>query len=131
MRIDDGRQAFYTLWNGPNQRPTAVLAANDMLAIGVQWAARNEGVSLPQELSIIGFGDMPLAAQISLPLTTIALARYELGTTMMRMLLDLLQTDADEWLAPTPCKHVETHLIVRQSTTLAPPSDDSYIQVQR
>lgn len=124
MRIDEGRQSFHTLWSRPERRPTAVLAANDMLAIGVQWAARNAGIPLPDALSIIGFGDMPLAAQISLPLTTIALARYELGTNLMCMLLDLLQRDVDgdmnDGSNSIPIKQVETQLVVRKSTTLAP-----------
>ena len=128
MRIDEGRQAFQTLWSRPEPRPTAVLAANDMLAIGVQWAARNAGVSLPDGLSIVGFGDMPLASQISLPLTTIALARYELGTSLMCMLLDLLRREADpdvdgdmnEGSDSTPTQRVATQLVIRKSTTLAP-----------
>ena len=128
MRIDEGRQAFQSLWRRPEPRPTAVLAANDMLAIGVQWAARNAGVSLPDDLSIVGFGDMPLASQISLPLTTIALARYELGTSLMCMLLDLLRREADHDVDgdmnggpdSTPTQQVATQLVVRKSTTFAP-----------
>jgi LacI family transcriptional regulator len=130
MRIEDGRQAFHTVWNGSDRRPTAIVAANDMLAIGVQWAARNEGVALPQALSIVGFGDMPLASQISLPLTTIALARYELGAIMMRMLLDLLPAGVGDWPGSTPCKLIETQLVVRKSTASAPACGVSPIQEQ-
>jgi LacI family transcriptional regulator len=54
-------------------RPTAIFAANDAMAVGVLHAARAMGIAVPEQLSIVGFGDMPIAAQIWPPLTTVHL----------------------------------------------------------
>jgi LacI family transcriptional regulator len=52
-------------------RPTAIFASNDEMAAGVVFAARERGISVPEELSVIGFDDTPIAAHIWPPLTTV------------------------------------------------------------
>jgi LacI family transcriptional regulator len=52
-------------------RPTAIFASNDEMAAGVVFAARERGISVPDELSVIGFDDTPIAAHIWPPLTTV------------------------------------------------------------
>ena len=68
--------------NGAN--PTAVFCANDLLAVGVMSALRGAGISIPNDVSVIGFDDIPLAAQMPVPLTTIRQPMDELGAAGRR-----------------------------------------------
>src|SRR3546814_7253838 len=52
-------------------RPTAVFAVNDNTAVGVLAAARAAGLSVPDQLSVVGYNDIPLAARLPVPLTTV------------------------------------------------------------
>ena len=67
--------------------PTAVFCANDLLAVGVMSALRVAGVSIPGDVSVIGFDDIPLAAQMPVPLTTIRQPMDELGAAAAELLL--------------------------------------------
>lgn len=69
---------------------TAVFCYNDMVAVGVLLACRARGLSVPRDLSVIGFDDVELAQYMTPPLTTIHQPKDELGRLAMRMLLDLL-----------------------------------------
>jgi LacI family transcriptional regulator len=68
-------------------RPTAVFACNDLMAFGAISAAASAGLMLPQDLSIIGFDDIALAAYSSPPLTTIAQPKHQMGALAARILL--------------------------------------------
>ena len=70
---------------------TAVVAANDLLALGALQALQRHGVAVPQSMSLIGHNDMPLLAQISPPLTSVRIQHYEMGYRAARMLLEALQ----------------------------------------
>jgi LacI family transcriptional regulator len=115
LRIEGGYQAFEEL-SCLSPRPTAVIAANDLIALGIMWAARNAGYNLPEELSIIGLDDIDLASRVTPALTTIALPRYEIGRLAMNNLLALIR----EHSQPKNNQIVATRLIVRESTTRAP-----------
>ncbi|PZE83291.1 LacI family transcriptional regulator [Curtobacterium sp. MCBD17_032] len=71
-------------------RPTAVFAANDSSAIGVLQVAGELGLRVPQDLSVVGFDDVPQAANATPPLTTVAQPLHDLGAEALRMLLELL-----------------------------------------
>lgn len=94
------------------QRPTAIFAANDVSALRVITEANRLGLSVPEELSVIGFDDVPEAAKAAPRLTTMAQPMQQLGATAMEMLLRLLRDQA-----PTR-RHacLSTQLIVRGST---------------
>jgi LacI family transcriptional regulator len=96
------------------QRTTAVFAANDLTALGIIWAARDRGLRVPEDLSVIGLDNIRLAAEIYPPLTTVALPQAEIGSMAMRILLNLLQEDRHPQTIPD--ERVETHLIIRRST---------------
>ena len=115
LRIEGGYQAFEEL-SCLSPRPTAVIAANDLIALGIMWAACNAGYNLPEELSIIGLDDIDLASRVTPALTTIALPRYEIGRLAMNNLLALIR----EHSQPKNNQIVATRLIVRESTTRAP-----------
>ena len=113
LRIDGGRRAFDQLIH-TSPRPTAVFTANDLTALGMVWAARNYGVNLPEQLSIIGLDNIELASEINPTLTTVALPRNEIGKLAMQLLLDDIENpdrQADR------CHEVSTQLCIRESTT--------------
>jgi LacI family transcriptional regulator len=93
--------------------PTAIFAGNDQQALGVYEAARQRGLRVPEDLSVVGFDDLPIARWASPPLTTIWQPLAEMGTAAARMLGHLIEDRA-----PHP-KRVElsTELIVRASTS--------------
>ena len=69
-------------------RPTAVFACNDLMAFGALTAAREAGIDVPQQLSIVGFDDIDLAAFSAPPLTTVAQPKQQIGTVAAELLLD-------------------------------------------
>lgn len=90
--------------------PTAVFCYNDMTAIGAIAAIRAWGMHVPEDISLVGFDDIELAAYLNPPLTTIRQPRYELGRRAMEMLLALLAGD-DEVTSIV----LQGELIVRES----------------
>ena len=68
-------------------RPTAIFAASDVQAMGVYEAARQNGLRLPQDLSVVGFDDVPMAQWVSPPLTTLRQPLAEMATLAARTLL--------------------------------------------
>lgn len=93
-------------------RPTAVFAANDLMAIGAMRAVDEAGLRVPADVSIVGVDDIQVAAFQNPPLTTIHQPLTELGTTGVQLLLDILK--GQELTAPQIV--IEPTLIVRQST---------------
>lgn len=93
-------------------RPTAIFAGNDLMAIGALAAAHDANIAVPAELSIVGFDDIHLAGYINPPLTTIAQPKYELGVIAAELLLARL-SDPD---LPPQRRLLQAHLVVRHST---------------
>ena len=96
-------------------RPTAVFAASDQMALGVYEAARQRGLLVPEDLSVVGFDDLPQACWSSPPLTTVRQPLSEMGMLAVRTVLRLLN---DEHLE-SPKVELATEVVVRDST--APP----------
>jgi LacI family transcriptional regulator len=95
--------------------PTAILGGNDMCAIGVMhWAADN-GVSVPAQLSVVGYDNISFAPFTQPPLTTVALPRAEIGRMVFLALKELQESETHEGKE----YRVRPSLVVRQST--APP----------
>jgi LacI family transcriptional regulator/LacI family repressor for deo operon, udp, cdd, tsx, nupC, and nupG len=69
---------------------TAIFCYNDMIAVGVQMACREQGIAIPRDLSIVGFDDIRIASYVNPPLTTIRQPKVELGSRATQLLLDLL-----------------------------------------
>jgi LacI family transcriptional regulator len=93
-------------------RPTAIFAGNDQQALGVYEAARQRGLRIPQDLSVVGFDDLPVARWVSPPLTTVRQPLAEMGRAAAEMLGSLVEG------LPLRSKRVElsTELITREST---------------
>lgn len=94
------------------ERPTAIFAANDLSAIGTMDVARELGISVPDELSVIGFDNVPESALTGPPLTTIAQPMREMGAAALSLLVGLLDGTRE------PGSHVRlpTELVARSST---------------
>jgi LacI family transcriptional regulator len=73
-----------------NRSFTAIVAANDMIAVGALQAMHADGLRCPDDVSIVGFNDMPFVDQLSPPLTTVRLPQYEVGVQAAQLLLDRL-----------------------------------------
>jgi DNA-binding LacI/PurR family transcriptional regulator len=99
-------------------RPTAVFAASDTIAIGLLQAAFQEKITVPEQLSIIGFDDIDIARFTIPPLTTISQSGVEMGRIATEMLLDLI--DAGVPHPDVSDVIVEPKLVVRQSTGPVP-----------
>lgn len=98
----------------PHLRPTAVFAASDWIALGVLDAARSHGLSVPEDVSVIGFDDTHIAATSSPRLTTVRQPMAEMGAVAVRTLVDMHQG-----LTPIGPLKLNTELVKRAST--APP----------
>jgi LacI family repressor for deo operon, udp, cdd, tsx, nupC, and nupG len=85
-----GESAALTLTKLGRNRPTAVFAVSDTLAIGVINGLRGAGLRVPDDMAVMGFDDIAVAAQIDPPLTTVAQPMRELGETAARLLLKRL-----------------------------------------
>ena len=106
-----GARAFEALPKG-RDRATAVLAMSDMAAIGLMSAAQAAGLAVPNDLSVVGYDDVPMAAYTSPALTTVHQPIVEKGRMAVRLLIQRLQGKAID--SPAPLK---TKLVVRESTT--------------
>ncbi|MCG0239824.1 MAG: LacI family transcriptional regulator [Firmicutes bacterium] len=93
-------------------RPTAVVAASDLMAIGAMGAAADRGLRVPEDLTVVGFDNIRLAAVVRPALTTVAQPMHEIGARAVSRLLQVLAGEQPEplvdWIAP--------RLIVRGSS---------------
>ena len=92
--------------------PTAIFACNDLMAIGVIAAAAEHGIRVPEDLSVVGFDDIHLAAFFNPPLTSVAQPKYELGKVATALLVERLR---DRSLPPRRCV-LQNRLMLRRST---------------
>jgi LacI family transcriptional regulator len=95
-----------------DKRPTAILASNDTMALGAMEAARVCGLSIGEDISIIGFDDIFLASQSYPPLTTVRQPLNEMGAIALEMVVGLLQ----DHKVLTMQRELPTELIVRETT---------------
>jgi LacI family transcriptional regulator len=95
-----------------SEPPTAIFAGSDQQAFGLYEAARQRGLRVPQDLSVVGFDDLPVTRWVSPPLTTVRQPLSEMGRAAAQMLGDLITG------VPLRTTRVElsTELIVREST---------------
>lgn len=98
---------------GGSARFTAIVAANDLLALGAYDALRNAGLVCPDDVSVTGFNDMPFVDRLTPPLTTIRIPQYELGREAARRLIQLIEMPD----MPAGTIILRPELIVRGSTT--------------
>jgi LacI family transcriptional regulator len=100
------------------KRPTAVICSNDMTAIGAMRESYEQGVRIPQDLSVIGFDDIRLAQFVTPPLTTVRMSQTEIARLAFHALLTEVQRKAP--VATGTEYTLETALVLRDSTAMAP-----------
>ena len=83
---------------------------NDLVAIGAANVLLDQGVQIPRDISIVGFGDILNAENYRIPLTTIDQPKYRRGIASMEMMVDLLEGK------PAETKRLAAELVIREST---------------
>jgi LacI family transcriptional regulator len=94
------------------ERPDAIFAAGDLMAIGAMDAIREAGLRVPDDIALVGFDDIPLAAMVSPSITTVRQDKAALGTAAAEAMLKLI----DDPAAESPQVVVPVELIVRESS---------------
>jgi LacI family transcriptional regulator len=108
--IGSGRLGMRQLLKEPRQ-PTAIFGANDYLAAGALIEAKASGLSVPRDMSIVGFDDVELAAQLDPPLTTIHVPAERLGHEVAQYIIHCLDGETP----PLP-ERIEAELVIRATT---------------
>jgi LacI family transcriptional regulator len=110
--IAGGIAALDRVWTA-GLRPTAVLAMSDAMAIGAMHALRDLGLTVPGDVSVVGFDDIDLASHVDPPLTTVHQPIRQKGEDAVRLLLGVI---GREGRAEPEHRRLETRLIVRGSS---------------
>jgi LacI family transcriptional regulator len=99
-------------------RPTVVLCANDLVAIGAYNAARAAGIAVPEDVSLVGFDDLPMASWEVFQLTTVHQPMDQMARAAVRLLVERIEGKVDRGVARQVV--FEPRLVMRRS--LAPPA---------
>jgi DNA-binding LacI/PurR family transcriptional regulator len=110
--IEDGTKAALQMLN-ESCGATAIQAVNDLVAIGCADALLSKGLRIPEDISLVGFGNILTAEYFRVPLTTIRQPKYRLGMAAVEAMMNLLKGQQVE------TKRLPAELIERKST--APP----------
>jgi LacI family transcriptional regulator len=111
FKIEGGRLAADEILSA-GELPTAVLAANDLMALGAVSEFRRAGLEVPRDISIVGFDNIAFAALANPSLTTVSLPRSELGRRAVESLMQTMEHPAQQGVEIT----IPTHLIIGNST---------------
>lgn len=107
-------------WMSMPNPPTAVFCASDRLAVNLINNAANRGISIPEDLSVIGFDDMPIALQSTPPLTTIHVPLEKIASIAVKTAIDIVKRKNASRLDTMNEKRliaVESELVIRSSTS--------------
>jgi LacI family transcriptional regulator len=110
-RIEGGADAFAHLLKN-NIHPTAIIAGNDLMAVGATAAAVEAGLRVPEDVSIVGFDDILIAGFSHPPLTTVSISRNDLGLASFESLNHMLRTKRRSGIE----RVIHASLVVRQSS---------------
>jgi LacI family transcriptional regulator len=97
----------------PGRRPTAVTCYNDLVAAGLCRALRELGLVVPDDVSVMGFDDIPLSEYLHVPLTTVHVPTLRMGEIAADMLITHVESRT---AVPVQKAYLEAHLVVRGST---------------
>lgn len=116
---DTGYAATHALLALPDP-PTAIFAANDRLAFACMRAARDAGVAMPEQLSVVGFDDIPAAPLVMPPLTTVRQPLAQIGRVAVERLIARLENRSGEPLASADDYRLFSPELVIRGSTAAP-----------
>ncbi|MGB9035896.1 MAG: LacI family DNA-binding transcriptional regulator [Paeniglutamicibacter sp.] len=111
FEVQGGISGAHRLLNLP-QPPTAIFSVNDTAAVGVLGAARDRGLSVPRDLSVVGYNDIPLVAQLPTPLTTVSSPAAPMGAVALQQLLRGIEGEEMSSM------QLPVSLVIRSSTTI-------------
>ncbi|MFN3930701.1 MAG: LacI family DNA-binding transcriptional regulator [Brevundimonas sp.] len=97
------------------ERPDAIFAGNDMMAVGAMLALQDAGIGVPEDVAVVGFDDVPIAGLMRPGLTTLRIQIAETGRRALERLVRLINA-AGEAVADTACEVVRPELVVRPSS---------------
>ena len=112
--FDDDRRAAAARLLGQPVAPTAIVCISDFLALEVYEVAADQGLRIPEDLSVVSFDDMEFAQHLTPPLTTVRLSYYDLGKAAAATLFRMLEGDE----VPT-VQELPVELVLRESTAPA------------
>jgi DNA-binding LacI/PurR family transcriptional regulator len=98
------------------RKPSAIFAANDQMALGALSACRGAGLSVPDEISVVGFGNTSGAEHAVPGLTTVSMPRHQLGVEAMQAVLDALEVGGRAPSEVHP-RRLPFHLVIRESSS--------------
>ena len=110
--IEEGEKAALQMLN-EGAKATAIQAVNDLVAIGAASVLLQQGLKIPQDISLVGFGNVLISEHFRVPLTTIRQPKLRMGLAAMDSMLRLLKGERPE------TKRLSAEIVIRQST--APP----------
>lgn len=113
LTVEAGREIGAAIAARPAaERPTAIAAAIDLMAIGALQALLQQGLKVPEDISLCGYDDIAFTRQLSVPLTTVHRSQYEMGATAAEMIAGALsgQPPAERHVVFSP------RLVIREST---------------
>jgi DNA-binding LacI/PurR family transcriptional regulator len=106
-----GQEGFRQIWKKKNS-PTAVVAMSDVIAIGVIYAAKQKGLKVPEDLSVVGFDDISISKLINPELTTVAQPTQAKGKLAAELLVKFIRGECG------PSHHIlNTKLVIRASVS--------------
>jgi DNA-binding LacI/PurR family transcriptional regulator len=95
--------------------PTAIFAANDLMAIGAMKAISERGLHIPDDISVIGYDDIDMASLMTPALTTVKQPKYEMGQCSVNILIDLIENNKSKKDYEPSVQLIKTQIIERQS----------------
>jgi LacI family transcriptional regulator len=113
--LADGYRAALAYFHarGPDDRPTAVTCYNDLVAVGVCRALAELGLRVPDDVSVIGYDDIPLTDYLPVALTTVRMPKFKMGEIAAQMLIQHIESKTG---VPPQKVFLEAELVVRGST---------------
>jgi DNA-binding LacI/PurR family transcriptional regulator len=114
-QIENGEEAMMRLLE-IKPHPTAVFCFNDLMAIGAIKKLKDQNLRVPEDISIVGFDNIPYSAYISPALTTFNQPKYTMGQEAAGMLLHVLETRPNQKQNYTSHKSILGKLLIREST---------------
>jgi len=99
-------------------RPDGIFAASDAIALGSHAAINELGLSMPQEIALIGFADLPIASLLNPPLSSVAEPTFEMGQTAANLLINMIKNPGGQM--PSVGNVLKTKLMVRRSSQRRP-----------
>lgn len=114
LTVEDGIGAAEQILTMPEQeRPDAIFAANDMVAMGALNVLLRAGIQVPEQIAIVGYDDVPYARQAAVPLTSVRQPAYEMGRAAGQQLLDQIEQPARREIQQ---RVFGAELVIREST---------------